>query len=171
MSAALDQLAVEAAACTRCRLADERQQVVFGVGSSEADLLFDPILGHYGFFATYALTDDRRRSVRKLLGRLTVRSSTSSTGQATVIQRLEVALTGLQSSSALRCRFVGRFGHVAAALDAAFVRRWPCVPQPRKTGDQQAQRERETELGCEPRPHGATTRRCNVHRRRHCAAT
>jgi uracil-DNA glycosylase family 4 len=40
MSAALDQLAVEAAACTRCRLADGRQQVVFGVGSSKADLLF-----------------------------------------------------------------------------------------------------------------------------------
>ncbi len=37
---ALADVAVEAATCTRCRLAETRTQVVFGVGNPEADLLF-----------------------------------------------------------------------------------------------------------------------------------
>jgi uracil-DNA glycosylase family 4 len=37
---ALAAHAVEAAGCTRCRLAQARTQVVFGVGNPEADLLF-----------------------------------------------------------------------------------------------------------------------------------
>ncbi|MEL7207345.1 MAG: uracil-DNA glycosylase [Actinomycetota bacterium] len=40
MASALEDLAVEASGCTRCRLADGRRQVVFGVGHPEADLLF-----------------------------------------------------------------------------------------------------------------------------------
>src|SRR5215471_5719485 len=36
----LDALREEASACTRCRLAETRTQVVFGVGSPEADLMF-----------------------------------------------------------------------------------------------------------------------------------
>ncbi len=36
----LDQLAAEAATCTRCRLATGRTQVVFGVGNPHADILF-----------------------------------------------------------------------------------------------------------------------------------
>ena len=37
---ALAELAAEASACTRCRLAQGRTQVVFGVGNPHADLLF-----------------------------------------------------------------------------------------------------------------------------------
>ena len=37
---ALDTLAEEAAACTRCALAAGRTQVVFGAGNPDADLLF-----------------------------------------------------------------------------------------------------------------------------------
>lgn len=40
MATALETLAVDAAACTRCRLAEGRIQVVFGVGDAKADLLF-----------------------------------------------------------------------------------------------------------------------------------
>jgi len=40
VSPALADLATEAAGCTRCRLANGRTQVVFGVGSPTADLLF-----------------------------------------------------------------------------------------------------------------------------------
>ena len=40
MPTALEQLAVEASSCTRCRLAEGRNQVVFGVGDPAADLLF-----------------------------------------------------------------------------------------------------------------------------------
>lgn len=36
----LDAYAAEAAGCTRCRLAQTRTQVVFGVGHPEADLMF-----------------------------------------------------------------------------------------------------------------------------------
>ena len=36
----LEDVAAEAAGCTRCRLAETRTQVVFGVGHPEADLLF-----------------------------------------------------------------------------------------------------------------------------------
>jgi uracil-DNA glycosylase family 4 len=36
----LDVVAKEAAGCTRCRLAETRTQVVFGVGNPDADLLF-----------------------------------------------------------------------------------------------------------------------------------
>src|SRR6266705_3493599 len=36
----LGALAAEAGACTRCRLAEGRTQVVFGVGNPEADLMF-----------------------------------------------------------------------------------------------------------------------------------
>ena len=36
----LDELRIEAEACTRCRLADTRTQVVFGVGSPDSDLMF-----------------------------------------------------------------------------------------------------------------------------------
>src|SRR5436190_11611120 len=36
----LDELAREAATCTRCRLAQGRTQVVFGVGHPDADLMF-----------------------------------------------------------------------------------------------------------------------------------
>ena len=38
--ARLEQLAGEAAGCTRCRLAEGRTQVVFGVGDENADLMF-----------------------------------------------------------------------------------------------------------------------------------
>jgi DNA polymerase len=40
MPTALEQLAIEAVGCTRCRLSETRNQVVFGVGDPEADLLF-----------------------------------------------------------------------------------------------------------------------------------
>jgi DNA polymerase len=40
MPTALEQLAVEASGCTRCRLSETRNQVVFGVGDPGADLLF-----------------------------------------------------------------------------------------------------------------------------------
>jgi uracil-DNA glycosylase family 4 len=36
----LDQLRVEAESCTKCRLAESRTNVVFGVGSPDADLMF-----------------------------------------------------------------------------------------------------------------------------------
>jgi DNA polymerase len=36
----LAEVAAEAADCTKCRLADGRTQVVFGVGSAEADVMF-----------------------------------------------------------------------------------------------------------------------------------
>jgi uracil-DNA glycosylase family 4 len=36
----LEQLAVEAATCERCRLAQGRTQVVFGVGNPDADIMF-----------------------------------------------------------------------------------------------------------------------------------
>jgi DNA polymerase len=36
----LERYAAETAGCTRCRLAETRTQVVFGVGSPEADLMF-----------------------------------------------------------------------------------------------------------------------------------
>src|SRR4249920_2844473 len=36
----LDQYAAEVAGCTRCRLAQGRTQVVFGVGNAEAELMF-----------------------------------------------------------------------------------------------------------------------------------
>jgi len=36
----LDEVAVEAAGCTKCGLANGRTQVVFGVGSSDADVMF-----------------------------------------------------------------------------------------------------------------------------------
>ncbi len=39
-AADLDAYAVETAACTRCRLAEGRTQVVFGAGNPEADLMF-----------------------------------------------------------------------------------------------------------------------------------
>ena len=38
--ASLDALQQEAAGCTRCRLAEGRTQVVFGVGDPNADLMF-----------------------------------------------------------------------------------------------------------------------------------
>ena len=40
MSRGLADIAAEAARCTKCRLAEGRTQVVFGVGSPDADLLF-----------------------------------------------------------------------------------------------------------------------------------
>jgi uracil-DNA glycosylase len=40
MSMTLQELEREASTCTRCRLAKGRTQVVFGVGSPEADLMF-----------------------------------------------------------------------------------------------------------------------------------
>ncbi len=40
MTRTLDQVAAEAATCTKCRLAQGRTQVVFGVGDPDADLLF-----------------------------------------------------------------------------------------------------------------------------------
>ena len=40
MNEPLAVLAAEAAGCTRCRLAQGRTQVVFGVGNTDADLLF-----------------------------------------------------------------------------------------------------------------------------------
>ena len=40
MSRTLAEVAAEASTCTRCRLAESRTQVVFGVGSPEADLMF-----------------------------------------------------------------------------------------------------------------------------------
>src|SRR5712691_1344092 len=36
----LEQLGHEASGCTRCRLAETRTQVVFGVGNPDADLMF-----------------------------------------------------------------------------------------------------------------------------------
>src|SRR5438309_1574644 len=38
--AGLEQLKEEASGCTRCRLAETRTQVVFGVGNPDADLMF-----------------------------------------------------------------------------------------------------------------------------------
>jgi uracil-DNA glycosylase family 4 len=40
MSMTLQELAASASTCTRCRLANGRTQVVFGVGDAEADLMF-----------------------------------------------------------------------------------------------------------------------------------
>jgi len=40
MSRTLAAVAAEASTCTRCRLAESRTQVVFGVGNPAADLLF-----------------------------------------------------------------------------------------------------------------------------------
>jgi uracil-DNA glycosylase family 4 len=40
MSTALDAYAAQTAACTRCRLAEGRTQVVFGNGDPDADLMF-----------------------------------------------------------------------------------------------------------------------------------
>ena len=40
MSTALDELRIFASSCTRCRLANGRTQVVFGVGDPGADLMF-----------------------------------------------------------------------------------------------------------------------------------
>jgi uracil-DNA glycosylase family 4 len=40
MTISLQDLATEAATCTRCRLAQGRTQVVFGVGHADADLMF-----------------------------------------------------------------------------------------------------------------------------------
>jgi uracil-DNA glycosylase len=40
MTTTLQELAVEASTCTRCRLAKGRTQVVFGVGHPNADLMF-----------------------------------------------------------------------------------------------------------------------------------
>jgi uracil-DNA glycosylase len=39
-ASALDIYAAEVSACTRCRLAEGRTQVVFGVGDPNADLMF-----------------------------------------------------------------------------------------------------------------------------------
>jgi DNA polymerase len=39
-ASALDTYAAEVSACTRCRLAEGRTQVVFGVGDPDADLMF-----------------------------------------------------------------------------------------------------------------------------------
>jgi uracil-DNA glycosylase family 4 len=36
----LSEIAVEASTCTRCRLADNRTNVVFGIGNPQADLMF-----------------------------------------------------------------------------------------------------------------------------------
>ncbi len=40
MDTELEQYAAQTAGCTRCRLAETRTQVVFGVGNPEADLMF-----------------------------------------------------------------------------------------------------------------------------------
>ena len=40
MTRSLADVAIEASTCTRCRLAETRTQVVFGVGDRDADLLF-----------------------------------------------------------------------------------------------------------------------------------
>jgi uracil-DNA glycosylase len=40
MTRTLAEVATEAATCTRCRLAESRTQVVFGVGHADADLMF-----------------------------------------------------------------------------------------------------------------------------------
>ena len=40
MSRTLPEVAAEAAGCTRCRLAEGRTQVVFGVGNADADVMF-----------------------------------------------------------------------------------------------------------------------------------
>ncbi|MFN2590371.1 MAG: uracil-DNA glycosylase [Actinomycetota bacterium] len=40
MTQTLEELAAEAATCTRCRLASGRTQVVFGVGNPNADVMF-----------------------------------------------------------------------------------------------------------------------------------
>ncbi len=40
MTRTLAEVATEASTCTRCRLAESRTQVVFGVGNDEADLMF-----------------------------------------------------------------------------------------------------------------------------------
>jgi len=40
MTRTLEQAAAEASSCTKCRLAEGRTQVVYGVGAPDADLLF-----------------------------------------------------------------------------------------------------------------------------------
>ena len=40
MTRTLADVAIEASTCTKCRLAETRTQVVFGVGDPNADLLF-----------------------------------------------------------------------------------------------------------------------------------
>ncbi len=40
MTRTLVEVAVEAAGCTKCRLAEGRTQVVFGVGNADADVMF-----------------------------------------------------------------------------------------------------------------------------------
>jgi len=40
MTRTLEQAAAEASSCTKCRLAEGRTQVVYGVGAADADLLF-----------------------------------------------------------------------------------------------------------------------------------
>ena len=66
----LEALAAEAAGCTKCRLAEGRTQVVFGVGNPDADLLFigeapgfhedkqgEPFVGAAGQLLTRMLND------------------------------------------------------------------------------------------------------------------
>jgi uracil-DNA glycosylase family 4 len=66
----LEVLAAEAAGCTKCRLAEGRTQVVFGVGNPDADLLFigeapgfhedkqgEPFVGAAGQLLTRMLND------------------------------------------------------------------------------------------------------------------
>jgi DNA polymerase len=70
MNEPLSMLAADAAGCTRCRLAQTRTQVVFGVGNPEADLLFigeapgfhedkqgEPFVGAAGQLLTRMLTE------------------------------------------------------------------------------------------------------------------
>ena len=70
MKEPLAVLAAEAAGCTRCRLAQGRTQVVFGVGNADADLLFigeapgfhedkqgEPFVGAAGQLLTRMLND------------------------------------------------------------------------------------------------------------------
>ena len=70
MTEPLSVLAAEAAGCTRCRLAQSRTQVVFGVGNPDADLMFigeapgfhedkqgEPFVGAAGQLLTRMLTD------------------------------------------------------------------------------------------------------------------
>ena len=74
MTRILAEVAVEAAGCTRCRLASGRTQVVFGVGNPSADVLFvgeapgfhedkqgEPFVGAAGQLLT--------RMLREILGR------------------------------------------------------------------------------------------------------
>ncbi len=70
MSEPLSVLAAEAAGCTRCRLAQSRTQVVFGVGDPDSDLMFigeapgfhedkqgEPFVGAAGQLLTTMLAD------------------------------------------------------------------------------------------------------------------